>query len=99
MGFLTDDSGGGNVSPIDVIDTGYVLTPGEDYQYVSGGGGPINMPYFPSTSIPFYVPPTPTFSQQSTSSNSIDEYGKEVWAYVMIAVMAMIMVIVLAVVL
>jgi hypothetical protein len=93
MGFLADDSGG-YVTPKDIIDVGEVLTPGEDYMYV-GGGGPINMPYFPSTSVPFYVPPTPSVSQSPTSN----EKGENTWVYVMIVAMMMIMVIVLAVVL
>jgi hypothetical protein len=93
MGFLTDDSGGGYVAPNDIIDVGEVLTPGEDYQYVSGGGA-INIPYFPSTSVPFYVPPTPSVAQSPTNNDK----GENTWVYVMIVAM-MIMVIVLAVVL
>jgi hypothetical protein len=93
MGFLADDSASGYVAPNDIIDVGEVLTPGEDYQYV-GGGGAINIPYFPSITTPIYVPPSQVVSQSPTNNKS-----GETWVYVVMIAMMMIMVIVLAVVL
>jgi hypothetical protein len=98
MGFLFDDGGGSNIAPKDIIDVGYVLTPGEDYQYV-GGGGAINIPYFPSTTTPTYVPTTRPVSQSPTKTPTNGNKSGETWVYVVMIAMMMIMVIVLAVVL
>jgi hypothetical protein len=107
MGFTADDNVG-YVGPKDIINVGEALTPGEDYMYV-GGGGAINIPYFPSTSIPFYVPPLPSISQTPSASQTtkpsntqlpaFDLKGEDAWVYVMIMAMMVIIVIVLAVVL
>jgi len=107
MGFVFDDGGSGNVRPKDIFDVGYVLTP-DDSSMNIGGGGAVNIPLLPSNtiafpvinipSIPSYTPATPTPRYVATQPPKSDD-SMEIWAYVMIVVMAMIIVIVLAVVL
>jgi hypothetical protein len=87
---------------------GDVISPGVEYEIV-GGVGQGNRPPFPSDAIAFpsppmtpsrpFIPYTPPTTNVTMQPPRTSDSNTEIWAYAMIAFMAVIIVIVLAIVL